>query len=225
MFKKKRKIEIELDEDVYEDEISVEIIDPLYDEIKVPSKREMKKDRKIKNKQVKKEKPQKLVPVKKQKTRDKPEKKIEEEDEEIKPIFNFEWTDNEVCQLKQKKLEEKKSKPKEVEVPIIPQESIKKDLDEYFLKNNSDLFIKKSSKTKVKKGKKARLRSYYKYKGNEFHSPSELLEFLDKNPKKLEKIASVIVDDELFFKWLGKNSHQFMESVKDFRTFKKKIEE
>lgn len=225
MFNRKKKIEAEIDEDIYEDEISVEIIDPLYDEIKVPSKREMKKDRKIKNKQLKKEKPISEAPIKKRKTRGKSEEKIKEKNEVVEPVFNFEWADNEVCQLKQMKLEEKKVIPKEVEEPKIPQESIKKELDEYFLKNNSDLFIKEGSKKKAKKSKRARLRSYYKYKGNQFHSPSELLEFLDKNPKKLEKIAATIVDDELFFKWLGKNSHQFIESVKDFRTFKKKIEE
>lgn len=208
MFKKKRNAKEISKQNLLEDEIAINLEEPILEEVKVPSKKEMKKSRKAKLRQDKK----KVVTV-----------DVVEEKQET-PIYNIEWADNEVCQAKKKKKNPEIEIKEEIPLPLEKQGSIKKELDEYFLKNNSELFIKEGKRRKTKKIKRVRLRSYYKYKGHKFLSPLDFMEYLDKNPKKIEKIASDVLDDELFFKWLGKNSHQFIESVKDFRSFKKKIE-
>lgn len=206
MFGTRRKNREERINNLLEEEVSVGLKEEIFEDVKVPSKSEMKRNRKAQKRQI--SNAEVLLEV------------------ETETAFNenFIWADNEICQLRKNEIPIKAVVEQIEHQPIKQKESIKKELDEYFLKNNSDLFIKEGSKRKFKKLKKRRLRNYYKYRGHKFQTPYEFLEFLDKNPKKLDKIASTVLDDELFFKWLGKNSHQFIESVKDFRTFKKKIE-
>lgn len=103
--------------------------------------------------------------------------------------------------------------------------NVKKDLDEYFVRNSDEL--KNSIKKKNKKSKKSRtskFNNYYEYKNVKFHTPSELLEYIERNPKNAEKVSSYVLEDDFFFTWLGQNSYHFMESIKEFRLFKKNIE-
>lgn len=219
MFKRKSTVREDKINSLLE-EIEINATEPIYDEVKVPSRKEVRKSKKTKLKQEKK-----LEKKQSKKSKVIVEDKTNIVEEKVtKPHYNIEWADNEVCQARKKQKIPKVEETVDIPLPLEKQGSIKKELDEYFLKNNSDLFIKEGKKRKAKKVKKGKLRSYYKYNNKRFQMPSDLLEYLDKNPNKIEKVASTVLDDELFFKWLGKNSHQFIESVRDFRTFKKKIE-
>ncbi len=246
MLKKRKNKRDKKINNMLEDEIVLDNNIPIYDEIEVPKKKRMRRNKKEKNvaKSSRKKKHQKI--------------------EAVTPKYDFEWANVSECLIetksnkKKKKISLFKKKDKKIEstdrgqinneepfvetndtkkssVVIDTQVSeeennavedtnIKKGLDDYFVKNDSELFKSTGRKQKSKKRRRTNLRSYYRYKGKKFQTPTNLLEYLDKHPKKIEKIATLIVDDELFFEWLGKNSHQFIESVKEFRTFKKKIE-
>lgn len=178
---------------VMEEEIVVEENGRILDEIIVPTKSRKQK--------------------RKDKLKAKNETQKEEHQDTVKNHFVWSDIDSNTCTIETSPNKEESS---------IKTTNIKKNLDDYFLRNNSDLFVN-SGKKKHKKKMNAKYKNFYRYNGTKFSTPNDLLSYIDKHPKKLDKIASKMIDDELFFEWLGKHSHQFTESVKEFRQFKKNI--
>lgn len=153
------------------------------------------------------------------------EKKFQEEvieEEIIKPLHigHVIWADVD-------EEEELGNDSMEVENILLKDTKVKvrKDLDEYFVRNSDELKSeKKSKKVLKKKSQSTKFKKYYQYKKYRFETPSELIEYMEKYPKMREKMANYVLEDDAFFTWLGQNSYHFIESVKEFRTFKKNIE-
>lgn len=143
------------------------------------------------------------------------ENKVTETVEIEKKTFHFTWADA-YCEVEEK--------PDLMEEDSLVNVNTKKDLNEYFIKNKQEILVTQK-KTKKKKKKQAKLTKHYMYGKTTFRTPQELIEYIEKNPKKLPQLAQTVLDDEIFYNWLGIQTYQFVESVKKFREFKKTMNE
>ena len=104
---------------------------------------------------------------------------------------------------------------------------VKKELHEYFLQSKEEqekLKRKPPKKPQKSKNKFIGTDLSFRYKGKKFQKPEDFIKYLDAHYLDLEEIAFDLLNDKLFFTWIGKRSGLFPQSLKEFTKIKEKIE-
>jgi hypothetical protein len=144
------------------------------------------------------------------------------QDNEVTPIEKNEEPKQEETQLEVRLEDALKSNHRDVEEKQVR----KQDLHSYFQVDGSVLkkgLRRKKTKTKEETGNQQTPK--YQIKHHSFYSMDEFVAYLDEHYERIDEIASAILKDEQFFRWLKEESIYFEESILKMKKIKQELKQ
>ena len=148
--------------------------------------------------------------------------KEEFQENEVTPIEKIEEPKQEETQLEVRPEDALKSNHRDVEEKQVR----KQDLHSYFQVDGSVLkkgLRRKKTKTKEETGNQQTPK--YQIKHHSFYSMDEFVAYLDEHYERIDEIASAILKDEQFFRWLKEESIYFEESILKMKKIKQELKQ